>query len=64
VGFVRVRLAPKAWSLLLVIVGAFVVAVGVGLVYPPAGVICAGAALVGVGLFLIDIPPPRRDAGR
>lgn len=49
------RLTTKAWSLLLVIFGAFVVAAGVALVYVPAGVIIAGLALIAVGLFLIDV---------
>lgn len=54
-GVRRLTLSPKAWSLLLVLVGAVLVSVGVGLAYLPAGVIVGGVALVAIGLFLIDV---------
>ena len=34
----------------LVAVGALVLSVGVGLMYIPAGIICAGVAMIGFGI--------------
>lgn len=54
-GVRRLTLSPRAWSLLLVLAGAVLVSVGVGLAYLPAGVVVGGVALVAIGLFLIDV---------
>lgn len=49
------RLTGRVVSLLLVFVGAVVLAVGVALIYVPAGVIVLGLALAAAGLFLVDV---------
>ena len=41
-------------SALLVVAGAIVVAIGVGQMYRPAGVVVAGVSAVLCGLYLID----------
>lgn len=44
----------------LVAIGAATVALGLGLIYPPAGVIAAGAAAAALGLFGVDVDTKRR----
>lgn len=38
---------------ILLILGAVTAACGIGLIYPPAGVIAAGAAMMALGVLLI-----------
>lgn len=42
-------------ALALTMLGACFAVAGVTLIYPPAGLIAAGAALVGVGLLVLDV---------
>jgi len=39
----------------MVLIGALLVALGVGAIYWPAGLVVAGAELVAAALFLIDV---------
>lgn len=52
---------PDRWDL-LVYAGAAIVALGVGLIYLPAGVIVAGAAAVWIGL--VGAASARIDAAK
>jgi hypothetical protein len=49
------RLTPRTVSVLLVLLGALLIAAGVALWSLPAGIIVAGVALVAFGLFFVDV---------
>lgn len=53
-------MTPRQVSLLLVVAGAVVVVVGVGLWSLPAGLVVAGVSLILIGLLLIDVTPRGR----
>lgn len=59
---VRLRVGPRRLALALVALGALAIAVGVALVFPPAGLIVAGIALVLFGLYLVDVEGAREPA--
>lgn len=50
---VRLWLTPKKRSDLLILLGIALLALGAAFVYPPAGLLVAGAAAVLGGLFLV-----------
>lgn len=54
-----VRRLAAGGSAVLQIAGLATVAIGVGLIYPPAGVIAAGAAIFALGL-VVGLPARRR----
>jgi uncharacterized membrane-anchored protein YitT (DUF2179 family) len=53
------RITAKTRALLLLIVSGLVLAVGVALVFVPAGVITVGAGGVWLALHAIDVPVER-----
>lgn len=58
------NLSASTAARLLVILGAVVLSVGVGLVYVPAGVITLGAGIVAAGLWIFPVPPSAPPTGR
>jgi hypothetical protein len=48
-------LTPKTRAWLIVLAGLLITAAGAGMIYPPAGVILAGAAVAAVGLLALDV---------
>lgn len=51
----KLKPARRTVALATLIVGAAIIATGVGLVYVPAGVITAGTAAVLIALLVIDV---------
>jgi len=58
---VRPRLTPRTTANLLVFLGAVLAAVGAGLIFLPAGLLVAGAAAAGSGLYLVDVEGARES---
>lgn len=52
----------KRWAFALLGIGTAAVAVGVALIYPPAGLIVAGVALAAFAYEVVDITEPVKDS--
>lgn len=54
-------MSPRIVAMVVVAAGTLLGSIGVTLVYAPAGLIVAGAALVLTGLFLVDVEGARES---